>query len=45
LKNGKKEEKKSIAIEMLKNGLAINLICKTTKLSINEIKELQKSIK
>jgi predicted transposase/invertase (TIGR01784 family) len=38
------EKAKQIAIEMLKNGLDIELISKTTKLSIDEIKELQKNL-
>jgi hypothetical protein len=33
-----------IAIEMLKNGLDINLIHKTTKLSLDEIEKLQKKL-
>jgi predicted transposase/invertase (TIGR01784 family) len=44
IETGKKENSREIAIEMLKNGLDINLIHKTTKLSLDEIKELQKSL-
>jgi predicted transposase/invertase (TIGR01784 family) len=39
------EEKRKIAIEMLNNGLDINIIQKVTKLSLDEIQELQKACK
>jgi predicted transposase/invertase (TIGR01784 family) len=44
IETGKKENSKEIAIKLLKNGLDIDLIAQSTDLSINEIKELQKSL-
>jgi predicted transposase/invertase (TIGR01784 family) len=43
-KEGKKEASKAIAIELLKKGMDTDFIHQTTKLSIDEIKELQKTL-
>jgi predicted transposase/invertase (TIGR01784 family) len=44
VENGKKNEKKEIAINLLKLGLDIDSISKATNLSIDEINELQKNL-
>jgi predicted transposase/invertase (TIGR01784 family) len=44
LETGKKEEKKAIAIELLKKGMDTDFIHQTTKLSIEEIEELKKNL-
>jgi predicted transposase/invertase (TIGR01784 family) len=40
----KKENSKAIAIELLKKGMDVDFIHQTTKLSIDEIKDLQKQL-
>ena len=45
LKEGKMEEKRQIAIEMLNEGLSSELIEKITKLRRNEIEELKTNLK
>lgn len=44
IKKGRKEEKINTAVEMLKQGLTIELIEKVTKLSRNEVEELTDQI-
>jgi predicted transposase/invertase (TIGR01784 family) len=41
---GKLEEKRKVALEMLKKGLSIDLIEEITELSSNEVEELKKSL-
>ena len=43
-KEGKMEEKRQIAIEMLKKGLSIELIEEITKLGRSEIEELKRGL-
>ena len=42
---GRKEEKKKIAANLLKYGLSIEVVAENTKLSIEEVKAIAKSIK
>jgi len=44
LEEGIDKGKKEVALELLKEGVSIELIKKTTKLSVDEIKELRKHI-
>ena len=44
LKEGKMEEKRQIALEMLKEDLSVELVSKITKLTRDEIEELKKKI-
>lgn len=44
LKEGRLEEKREIAINLLKKGAEISFVSETTGLSIEEVKELQKAI-
>ncbi|MDQ0154650.1 hypothetical protein [Robertmurraya andreesenii] len=41
---GREEEKNDIAIEILKEGIPINMIEKVTKLSLSEIERLKKQL-
>jgi predicted transposase YdaD len=41
---GKMEEKRQIALEMLKEDLSVELVSKITKLSRDEIEELKKKL-
>ncbi|MBO1001269.1 transposase [Pseudogracilibacillus auburnensis] len=43
-KQGMKEGKKEVAIELLREGMPFELIQKTTKITINELKELKKQL-
>ncbi len=43
-KEGKVEERRQIATEMLKEGLSMELITKITKLAISEIENLKKNL-
>lgn len=42
IEEGKKEEKRALALKMLKDGLDLSLIAKYTGLSLEEIQRLQK---
>ena len=44
IKQGNNEAINKIALEMLKNGIAIDLVCKTTKLPSSEIEKLRSKI-
>ena len=44
IQEGKIEEKRQIAYDMLKEGLSIDLIEKITKLGRNEIEEIMKTL-
>ncbi|MEI3612505.1 Rpn family recombination-promoting nuclease/putative transposase [Pseudogracilibacillus sp. SO30301A] len=44
LEEGRKEGKKEVALEMLKEGISIEIIKRTTKLTVDEIEELRKQL-
>ncbi|MEI3611374.1 hypothetical protein [Pseudogracilibacillus sp. SO30301A] len=44
LEEGLERGKKEVALELLKKGLDIDLIVEATKLSLDEIKKLQKQL-
>jgi flagellar biosynthesis/type III secretory pathway protein FliH len=44
IQEGKMEEKRQTVLEMLKEGLTVDLIAKVTKISRSEIEELKKKL-
>jgi predicted transposase/invertase (TIGR01784 family) len=44
LQVGKQEEKRKVALEMLKEGLSIQLIARITELDFEEIEDISKTI-
>lgn len=44
IEKGIEKEKREIAIELIKSGISVEIICKTTKLSKEEVKKLEQEL-